>query len=90
MAVLWVNFDLSTVGPNYEGLMAYLKSHQSWAHPMKNSFFVETPLDPGGLRNGMEAYVGIKDDIIIVPVGGQGWATFGVDNKVNDWLRMHL
>lgn len=90
MAVHWVNFELSTTGAKYEGLMTYLKSHQSWAHPLKNSFFVKTPLDAGALRDGMEPYLGPHDDIIIVPVGGMGWATFGVDQNVNEWLRINL
>ncbi len=90
MAVLWVNYDLSTAGANYDALVVYLKSHQSWAHPMKNSFFVQTDIDPGALRDGMESFLGPKDDIIIVPVGGQGWATFGLDTHINEWLRAHL
>lgn len=90
MAVLWVNFDLSTAGANYDALLAYLKSHQAWAHPMKNSFFVNTTLDPGALRDGIEKFLGVRDDVIIVPVGGQGWATFGLDQNITDWLRANL
>lgn len=38
MAVHWVNYDLHKPGQDYEGLIAYLKSHTSWAiHPLHSA-----------------------------------------------------
>lgn len=38
MAIHWVNYDLNKAGQDYGNLITYMKSHQSWAKPLKSSF----------------------------------------------------
>lgn len=90
MAVYWVNYDLNKAGQNYDTLIAYLKSHQSWANPLKSSFFVKTTLTVSELRDGIKGYVDANDDIVVVPVGGHGWATYGLSEELNNWLKSNL
>lgn len=90
MAVHWVNYDLNKTGQNYDKLIEYLKSHNSWAKPLKSSFFVKTSLTAGQLRDGIGGYIDQNDDVVVVPVGGQGWATWGISKEVTDWLNQNL
>ncbi|MFF2243302.1 hypothetical protein ACFVTM_03870 [Arthrobacter sp. NPDC058130] len=90
MAVHWVNYDLNKTGQNYEDLISYLKSHDSWAKPLKSSFFVKTALTAGQLRDGINGHIDANDDVVVVPVGGQGWATHGLSDVLNTWLRDNL
>lgn len=90
MAVHWVNYDLNSNGQDYERLIGYLKSHQSWAKPLKSSFFVKTSLTAEELRDGAKAYVDANDDIVVVPVGGQGWASYGIGKEVSDWMHANI
>ena len=90
MAIHWVNYDLNKAGQNYEGLIAYLKSHQDWAKPLKSSFFVKTTLSAGELRDAINRHIDANDDVVVVSVGGQGWATHGLSDELNTWLKNNL
>jgi hypothetical protein len=90
MAVHWVNYDLNESGQNYDRLLEYLKSHDSWAKPLKSSFFVKTSLTAGQLRDGIGIHIDRNDDVVVVPVGGQGWATWGMSSTITDWLNANL
>jgi len=90
MAVHWVNYDLNKTGQDYDDLIKYLKSHDSWATPLKSSFFVKTSLTAGELRDGIKKHVDANDDVVVVPVGGHGWATQSIPSSVTDWMRNNL
>lgn len=90
MAVHWVNYDLNKTGQNYDKLIEYLKSHNSWAKPLRSSYFVNTSLTAGQLRDGIGGCIDQNDDVVVVPVGGQGWATWGISKEVTDWLNQNL
>lgn len=90
MAVHWVNYDLNKTGQNYSALIDYLKSHQSWAKPLKSSFFVKTALSASQLRDGAKAYLDANDDVVVVPVGGNGWASYGINKEVTEWMQANI
>jgi len=90
MAVHWVNYDLNKAGQNYDDLIEYLKSHESWCKPLKSSIFVKTGLTAGELRDGIKGYIDANDDVLVVPVGGHGWASYGMSDEINNWLRSNL
>lgn len=90
MAVHWVNYDLNKSGQDYTKLIEYLKSHQSWAKPVKSSFFVKTSLTAGGLRDGIKPYIDSNDDVVVVIVTSQDWATFGLSVEITNWMTNNL
>ena len=90
MAVHWVNYDLNKTGQDYTELIEYLKSHGSWAKPLKSSFFVLTSLTASQLRDGIGAHIDANDDVVVVTVTGQSWATHGIPSDVTDWMKKHL
>jgi hypothetical protein len=90
MAVHWVNYDLNKTGQDYTKLIQYLKSHQGWAKPLKSSFFVKTSLTAAALRDGIKSHVDTNDDIVVVTVTGQSWATYGIPTELTDWMKTNL
>jgi hypothetical protein len=90
MAVHWVNYDLNKSGQDYTKLIEYLKSHQSWAKPLKSSFFVKTTLSASQLRDGVKAHVDANDSVLVVTATGQNWASFGIPADVAAWLKKNL
>lgn len=90
MAVHWVNYDLNKSGQDYTKLIEYLKSHQSWAKPLKSSFFVKTTLTASQLRDGIKKHIDANDDVVVVKVDGQNWATYGLSDNLNKWLHDNL
>lgn len=71
MAVHWVNYDLNKSGQDYTKLIEYLKSHQSWAKPLKSSFFVKTSLTTSQLIDGIRQRTDANDAIVVVDVTRQ-------------------
>jgi len=90
MAVHWINYDLNKTGQDYTKLIDYLKSHQSWAKPLKSSFFVKTSLTAGQLRDGVQRHIDTNDDVVVVTVTGQSWATYGIPSDVTEWMKNNL
>lgn len=90
MSVHWVNYDLNQAGQDYSKLIEYLKSLQGWAKPLKSSFFVKTTLSAAELRDEIVKRVDNGDDVVVVKVSGQAWATHGLSAKLNGWLRENL
>lgn len=90
MAVHWVNYDLNKSGQDYTKLIEYLKSHNGWAKPLKSSFFVKTSLSAIELRNQIKKYIDANDDVVVVGVGGKGWATSGLSDELNKWVKDNL
>lgn len=90
MAVHWVNYDLNQSGQDYAKLIDYLKSHQSWATPLKSSYFVKTSLTASQLRDGINKHIDANDDIVVVTVTGADWATHGLSSQLNEWLKTNL
>lgn len=90
MTVHWVNYDLNRAGQNYDGLIAYLKSHQGWAKPHQSSFFIKTTLTASQLRDGIKKHVDSNDTVVVVTVDGASWATTGVSATINEWLKRNL
>lgn len=90
MAVHWVNYDLKKAGQNYDGLIDYLKSHQSWAKPLKSSFLVKTSLTTAQLRDGIMQHIDNNDVVLVIEVGGESWAAYGVPQDVADWLQSNV
>lgn len=90
MAVHWVNYDLNKAGQDYTKLIDYLKSHDGWAKPLESSFFVKTSLTAGQLRDGIEKHIDANDDVVVVTVTGDSWATHGISSNVTDWMRKNI
>lgn len=90
MAIHWVNYDLHKPGQDYERLIAYLKSHTSWAKPLKSSFFVKTSLSAAQLRDGILNHIDSGDAVVVVQVEGRSWAAYGLPKDVSDWMRTNL
>ena len=90
MAVHWVNYDLNKAGQNYDELIKHLKSYASWARPLKSSFFVETTLSADHVRDAIRKYIDTNDDVVVIRVDGQAWASFGLSKELTDWMHQNL
>lgn len=90
MAVHWVNYDLNKTGQDYSKLIDYLQSHQSWARPVRSSYFVKTSLTASQLIDGIRQHIDTNDAVAVVTVTGQYWSTIGVPSEVSDWMNQNI
>lgn len=90
MAVHWVNYDLIEEGQKYEALITYIESHQSWAKPLKSSFFVKTDMSAKDLVEEILSIVDANDRVAAVTVDGQSWAAYGLPADVTEWMNDNI
>lgn len=90
MTVHWVNYDLNKTGQNYDKLINYLKSHQGWARPVRNSYLVKTSLNAGELRDGIQQHVDSNDAVLVIDISGGNWGSYNISKGVTDWLKKNL
>ncbi|WP_278265263.1 hypothetical protein [Nocardia sp. AG03] len=90
MNVLMIGYDLNRPGQKYEELIEYLKSQGTWWHQLDSTWLVKTPLTAVEMRNAVKARVDANDEVLVVNVTGDMWATFGMSDKGNAWLQKHM
>lgn len=90
MAVHWVNYDFNKSGQDYTKLIDYLKSHQSWAKPLKSSFFVKTSLTTSQMMDGIRQHIDGNDVVVVVDVTSDNWTSYNVPKDVADWMKSNI
>ena len=90
MNTLLVGYDLNRPGQNYEELIKFLKAQTSWWHALDSTWIVVTPKSTAELRDEIKRFIDANDDVLVMDVQGDAWATFGLSKQANDWLRKHI
>ncbi len=85
MKTIQINYDLVAPGQNYEKLFGYVKSHGTWAKPLKSMFFVRTTKSAATVRDEIKAYTDNNDKVVVVDVTGDIWATTFSDDTTK-WM----
>jgi hypothetical protein len=86
---LLVGYDLKK-GQDYEDLITYLKSTGTYWHHLDSTWFVVTSLSPSELRDEIKRHVNSDDEVLVMDVKGDGWASFGLSTRATDWLKKHI
>ncbi|HEY8722252.1 MAG TPA: hypothetical protein VIL92_00160 [Gaiellaceae bacterium] len=87
MNTLLVGYDLNKPAQNYAGLIEALKSHGTWWHHLDSTWFIRTTRTPSQLRDELMELIDANDELLVMNVSGDVWATSGLPQRANDWLR---
>lgn len=90
MNTLMVGYDLNQPGQDYDKLIDYLKSFGTYWHHLDSTWFLKTTMTAVQLRDELKVYVDKSDELLILNVSGDAWASCGFTDKGNDWLRNQL
>jgi len=85
-AVLLVSYRLSKPDQEYNGLIDRLKSLESWWHHLESTWLVITNLSAAQLRDSLVKHIGSSDDLLVVDITDDDWATAGFTREATDWL----
>jgi len=89
MNTLLVGYDLNKPSQNYEGLIDALKSYGTWWHHLDSTWLVRTTKTPSQLRDELKELIDANDELLVMNVSGDVWATAGFEKRANDWLQEH-
>ena len=90
MAVQLVIFDLNDGGHVYDQFWAKLKSYDSYMGWIEGAWFVSTSKGPGEVIAELRPLMSQKDEIVVLGVTGDTWASRGVVKSGNDWLNARV
>jgi len=74
----------------YQRVSDYIKSYGNWAKPLESLWLIKTDRDLSIVRDQLLNLCDQNDEILVVDITGDGWATFGIDSEVTDWMKNKL
>jgi hypothetical protein len=90
MSTLLIGYDLNRPGQNYPELIEYLKSYGTVWHYLDSTWLIVTWKSTIQVRDEIKAYVDSTDEVLVVNVTGDAWASFGLSDKANRWLKEQI
>jgi len=90
LSTFLVGYDLHRPGQNYEELIEFLKSQGTWWHALDSTWIVVTDHSASGLRDEIKRLIDGNDDVLVVDVKGDSWASYGLSDTANKWLKEHV
>lgn len=87
-----IAYDLNKgeTSAEYQRLIKEIKSYGTWAKPLESTFFVSTESTAKDVRNYLKQFIDSNDELLILDVTEDDWATQGIDAKVTEWMKNNL
>ncbi len=90
MGTLLVGYDLNRPGQKYEELIRHLRSHGTWWHYLDSTWLIATNKTATQLRDEIKRLVDPSDEVLVINVSGDAWASLGLDDAANSWLKTNM
>jgi hypothetical protein len=87
---LLVGYDLNRPGQDYDELIKFLKAQVPWWHALDSTWIVVTPKTASELRDEIKRFIDANDEVLVMNVKGDAWASFGLSDKANQWLKENV
>ena len=84
-----VNYDLRKPGRNYQPVYDYIKSQGAWARPLASLWLVRTAKSVSTIRDELKKLVDLNDEILIIDVTGDAWAT-NFSDASTEWMKQYM
>lgn len=82
------------VGPetaaDYTKVTTYIKKATYWAKPLESLWLIKTTKSASAVRDDLKQITDGNDEILVLNVTGDGWATSNISSKVTEWIRNNL
>jgi hypothetical protein len=89
MNTIQINYDLVAPGRNYDRLFDYIKSHGTYAKPLKSMWFIRTTKTATQVRDEIQQQVDSNDQVVVVDVTDCMWATTFSDGHTQ-WMHSQM
>ena len=87
-----ISYDLGSpeTSADYEKLISHIKALGTWAKPLKSQWFVVSEKTTAEIRTNLKALIDANDEILVLDVTGDDWATWGISTEVTEWMKNNL
>ena len=91
MSVLLVGYDLNKPAEDYSGLIGKIKEiGDGWWHYLDSTWLITTSATPAHVRDALISHLDTNDELLVLDVSHDAWATYGVAKSGTDWLHKYL
>ncbi len=90
MSTYLVGYDLDKPGQDYSDLYDFLKSFNNWWHHLDSTWLIESGMTTVEVRNKLKKYIDSNDEILVVNVSGDSWASYGFNERGTNWLKDNI
>ena len=90
MAKILVTYDLRQPGRDYTKLFDAIKaSGTTYWHCLDSVWIIITASALPTVRDYLKEFIDVNDDLVVLGLNGN-WATYGLSDECNNWLRNSL
>ena len=89
MSVRLITYDLRQPGRNYNDVYEGIKQLGSWWHCLESIWLVSTTYSCSQIRDHLKRFIDANDDIVVLGLN-ENWATHGLSDECNNWLKNNL
>lgn len=90
MKTYMIGYDLHKPVQQYGDLIEEIKDLASaWWHHLDSTWLVNSDQTATQIRDRLKVHLDGDDELLVIRVGS-AWASFGLTNNANDWLRNNL
>lgn len=90
MRTLLIAYDLNRPGQDYTRLIERIKTFPGWCHPLESMWLIPVNATAAQMRDMLQALMDPTDELLVIEVENDGWASRGLLDNVNAWLRQHV
>lgn len=86
MSTFMVGYDLKKPDQDYRDPIDYLKSLGTWWHYLDSTWLVVSQMSAAELRDRLKTQTGPSDELLVINVTDDAWASTGFSTEANGWL----
>ncbi|MFJ1554174.1 hypothetical protein [Streptomyces mirabilis] len=86
-----IGYDLNRPGQDYKDLIEAIKElANGYWHHLDSTWIIRTEKSTSEVRNALKGHIDSGDELLVIDVSGDLWATAGMSESANDWLRKYV
>ena len=87
-----VSYDLNKgeTSSEYQRLIKEIKALGTWAKPLESTWFVVSESSASSIRDHLTQFIDGNDEILVMDVTDDNWASRGLNSDVVQWMKSHL
>lgn len=87
-----IAYDLNKgeTSAEYLRLIKEIKELGAWAKPLESTWFVVTTGTAAMVRDHLNKFIDINDELLVMDISGDDWGTYGVNADVTKWMNVNI
>lgn len=89
MNTILISYDLidHESSQTYKTLIEQIEKYPDWCKPLESFWLVKTSSSASEVRDALKAFIDSDDKLFVADVTGDGWASKGLAQKINEWIK---